>query len=203
MEEKKRNSKQKDNNGFGGSNGNSKLNRDRLSEVEFMLQNTNDWIKFADSKIAIISSILFAVYAIIGVYMVNYIHGITDYSANLSLKVLSIVLFGLSLLAFVVTLAFIVAAITPRWFGIKYTPQKKKNSYFYADVSLYKGANEFIESAQKETYEDRINSILEEIYINSGVCTKKMRWLTVITYLLSSAILLNLLAVVISIFTCF
>lgn len=200
MEEKKRNSKQKDNNGFDGSNDNGKLNRDSLSEVEFMLQNTNDWIKFADSKIAIISSILFAVYAIIGVYMVNYIHGITDYSANLSLKVLSIVLFGLSLLAFVVTLAFIVAAITPRWFGIKYMPQKKKNSYFYADVSLYKNADEFIDCAKKETYEDRINSILEEIYINSGVCTKKMRWLTIITYLLSSAILLNLLAVVISLF---
>ena len=204
MEEKKRNLKQKGENNANGANpkgsNNGKPNRDRLSEVEFMFQNINEWIKLADSKIGIISTIMFAVYAIIGVYMVSFIKGINDYSENTSVKIFSIVLFGLSLLVFIVTLGFIVVAITPRWFGSKYSPDKKRNSYFYADVSSYKNSKEFIENAKKETYEDRVNSVLEEVFINSGICTKKMRFLTVITWLLSAAIGLNLLAVFISLF---
>lgn len=198
MEEKRRNTKQKEGNvGNYSNNGGIKPNRDRLSEAEFMFQNTNEWIRTADSKIGIISSIMFAVYAIIGAYMVSYIKGIKDYAENAGLKIFSIVLFGLSLLAFVVTLVFIVIAITPRWLGSKYSPEKR-NSYFYADVNLYKKAKEFIDEAKKESYEDRVNSILEEVYINSRVCTKKMRWLTAITWILSSAIALNILAVIVS-----
>lgn len=203
MEEKKRNSKQKEKEGNvgnysnNGNNGGIKPNRDRLSEVEFMFQNTNEWIKTADSKIGIISSIMFAVYAIIGAYMVSYIKGIKDYAENAGLKIFSIVLFGLSLLAFVVTLVFIVIAITPRCFGSKYSPEKR-NSYFYADVNLYKKAKEFIDEAKKESYEDRVNSILEEVFINSRLCTKKMRWLTAITWILSLAIAFNILAVIVS-----
>lgn len=179
---------------------NTKLeNRDKLGEAQYMFQTVNDWIHVADNKISLISSIMFAVYSIIGVYIVNFISKITNYQDKLGLKILVIVLFGLSLGCFVAILITMVVAIKPRWFGKDYKPSFK-NSYFYADVNSYNSKEEFIKKVKKETYDERVNAIYEEVYINSQICTRKMRCLTIIMVLLPIAFGLDILSILLSFF---
>lgn len=160
-----------------------------LNDIEcnkYVLELVNSWINNADSKISIacgISSVVFAVIAfgaenILGKMHVKEVDGFL-----IILFYIAVVIAGLT---FLLGLWFYFWALNPSLTSAKNPIRKPKYSIFYDDIKEFGNVDDYINCVSRASIRDFNKEILQEIYINSKICSKKIRcfkigmWLSVI-----------------------
>lgn len=74
----------------------------KIEEAKYIYSNIQSMIRFADSKIGIIFSILSAIYAILGAYIIAFIKSINFKGIN-GIQLTSMIIFILSVICYIVT----------------------------------------------------------------------------------------------------
>lgn len=166
---------------------------ENLSEC---LTHVGTWISAADNKVSIglgIFSVLELIITFIFTDQFDLLKKLSKCECKLPNFISVIILIGLSLLLFAVTLFIYFLALSPRFKG-KITNKPKKlsqkkidkrnekieklenpNSYFYEDVALFLNFSSF-KSHKSKFYNinDESEKLLKEIYYNSCICHIKM-----------------------------
>lgn len=170
----------------------------KIEEAKYIYDNVQSMIRFADSKIGILFSILSAIYVILGAYIITFIKSI-NWKEIKGIQIASIVIFALSVFFYMVTVAFIVKAIRPRYIGSKYET-KKRNLYYFVDTASYKDQEELAKDFEDKNYDDYLNMIFEQITINSRISKEKMNCVFISAWGLFISVGLNLLSIFFSLF---
>ncbi len=152
-----------------------------VDEHEFVLEMVNMWINNADSKVSTFCAVFTIVFGVIALaesligIKIEIFKMIDSGSRYIALSMLCI-----SLIAFAISIGFCLHAISPKLTGMLKKKELKATAHpdysiFYGKISQFKDKDTYIKVANSALEEDYINEILTEIYVNSGICTKKMR----------------------------
>ena len=154
---------------------------------KYTLDLMNLWISNADSKINISCGISSLVVGAIGICAGSILGQMAqDGNLNKSIMVWFYIVTAFSICAFLASLWFYFWALNPNLTSGKSKIEKPKYSLFYKDISNFSNVDDYIECVEKATEEDFNRELIQEIYINASICTKKMErfktgmWLSVI-----------------------
>lgn len=162
-------------------------NINQIDNNKYTLDSVNSWIGNVDQKINISCGISSLVVATIGIGAGNILIKMAE-GANLNNSIM-VYFYGvlvIFLFTFLTSLWFYFWALNPTLTSGKSKIEKAKYSIFYKDISNFANVDDYMESVEKATEEDFNKELLREVYINSGICTRKMNrfkigmWLSVV-----------------------
>lgn len=152
-------------------------NNEQSDRMRYNMDLVNGWISCADSKIGTFGTV-FAVVAAVFVYIADMIFSNVDTTdlSNPLLLTWSNISALLSFLTLILAIILCLFALNP---SLKSSCSCKKIntnhfSIFYEDIFRMVSGEEYIRLAKKTTEEQFTNELMREIYINSGICSKKM-----------------------------
>lgn len=156
-------------------------------------------INFADTKISTIFTIESVIFTAFGTYTLlsfkkyNWCNvcSITKY-AYWAVTTISILTFVLSLIVFL-------SALCPRFNGKHKKVEKNKNLIFFEDIILI-NKEDFINTAKKTTDQNYKDFLLEEIYSNAKICSKKMHKFRLGLILSGISLLFDIFSIVLTLF---
>lgn len=159
-------------------NENADVINQKIDNYSYILDSINAWIISADNKVSIYCGMYSAVTAAIA-FVANYLlSGIresctsTNSSAHIWFVLATIVTIG----SFLVSIFFYTWSVKPNLIGGKKKDSHEKDlSLFYRDISHYESADAFIKIATESDRKLFLRELLNEVYYNSIVCTKKMQ----------------------------
>lgn len=170
-------------------------NTNQLENNKYTLELMNMWIANADSKINISCGISALVIAAIGIGAGNIFGGmVQDGDLNKSIMVWFYIMTTGSVGTFLASLWFYFLALNPNLTSGKSKIEKPKYGLFYKDICSFANVDDYIECTEKTSDEDFNRELLKEIYINAGICTKKMERFKIGMWLSVGAILCATLA---------
>jgi len=175
-----------------------------IESNKYTLELINSWINNADTKISIACGISSVVLAAIAFGAENILG---DLAKNNGLNGYVTPLFGLAFavacVTFFISLWYYFLALNPSLISSKSEIEKPKYSIFYKDISKFTNVDAYMECMKDVTEEEFNQELMREIYINSGICTKKMQrfktgmWCSVISIFAAlSACVLFYLAII-------
>lgn len=164
----------------------------RTESNKYTLDLVNEWINNADTKISIVCGLSSVVLALI---TFGAEHVLRNLAKGETLKECVLHVFGftviLACITFLASLWYYFLAINPCLLSGKSKIEKPKYSIFYKDISEFSNVDDYMLSVTTATEEDFNKEIVREIYINSCICTKKMKkfkigmWLSVASIFLA------------------
>lgn len=168
-------------------------NQNNIEWNQYILELVNSWINNADSKISIACGISSVVFAVIAFGAENFLSKLHMDDVNISLMTLFYITVWIAGVTFLLGLWFYFWALNPSLLSAKNSIRKPQYSIFYDDISKFKNVDDYMGCALQATVQDVNKEILQEIYINSKICSKKIKrfkigmWLSVIA--IASAVL--------------
>ena len=139
------------------------------------LESINNWINNSDMKSSIMLGIIGVLITVIfsnGNIVSQYIKIFEKAIANL--KCLDIIYLLLTILSFIVILLGIFHLIKVLLPTLSIKEQSNKQSILYfGSIGQYKDNKSFIATVKHQSENEVLDGILEQIYINSTICTKK------------------------------
>lgn len=162
------------------------MNQNDIECNKYVLELVNSWINNADSKISIACGISSVVFAVIAFGAENFLSKIHVKEVNEFLIILFYITAVIAGLTFLSGLWFYFWALNPSLTSAKNPIRKPKYSIFYDDIKKFSNVDDYIKCVSQASIRDFNKELLLEIYINSGICSKKMRcfkigmWLSVI-----------------------
>lgn len=166
-------------------------------ENKYILDSINHWIDNADTKISIAFGILSAVFAAFGLIAgFNSDKIIPD---KISIKIAVLVFLCLCVCAFLAALIIFALALIPH---LGNTKKRKEDSFsiFYGDIASCIDLADFKRKDHNATKDDVNEKLIEEIYVNSKICLRKMKYFRVGLVLSIVGILLMTVAFAILLF---
>ncbi len=164
------------------------IEQSSVENNKYTLDLVNSWINNADVKISISCALSSLVIALVALGAENILSKIAENCEfnNSLLAIFKVVVF-FDIAIFLVSLWFHFWALNPSLISAKAPIRKPQYSIFFEEISRFGNMDDYKKSALKAT-EARFNEeVLQEIYINSGICTKKMKrfrigmWCSVVT----------------------
>ncbi len=153
-----------------------------IDEHKYALEQINMWINNADSKVSTFCALFTIAYGAIAFMAENVIARRMEKAQVVltGLKPYIIILSFTGAITFFLSMWLCFRAISPKLTGMASIKElknglKPKYSIFYGKIAQIKTLEEYLVLADNATKEDFKNDILNEIYINSGICTKKMK----------------------------
>lgn len=165
-----------------------------IEKNEYALDLINSWINNADTKISISCGLSTFVLAII-VFMIENFLSKLDTAGGFECCILN----GAKFVAIVAGILFLCAlwfhfwALNPNLM-ITSPQTDKKNGLFFCDISKFESVIGYINYTQSRSDERFNEELLEEIFVNSRICTKKMNRFKIGMWFSLGAILLAILA---------
>lgn len=159
----------------------------KVDNNKYTFDLVNSWINNADTKVSVSCGISSVVFAVILSWVENYLKDMTVLeTSNVSLLLASKILFLIAIVSFLFSLWFHFWALNPSLTSLK-KKQKEEPVYsiFFEDIKRFKSTEAFITCVDEASIKDFNEEVLKEIYINSDICSKKMRrfrrgmWLSV------------------------
>lgn len=157
------------------------LEEKNIEKNKYVLDKQNEWIVNADNKISVAFGVFSIMFTILGYISLN---NILDYNITnkecICLFVICIILLTLGLLSFVLSLVFYFIILYPNLSGTsKYSKknlkEKRISIIYFDDIAQFGDAEDFIEYARDINDECFNNQLLEEVYYNAKICSRKMR----------------------------
>ena len=147
----------------------------KIEKNKYTLDLVNSWINNADTKISISCGLSSVVLAIITFIIETYI-STADISNGFNVCILNIakIVTAIGLALFLLALWFHFWALNPSLISIK-SKKEEKNSLFFGSINSFENVDAYIKHANSITKERYNIELMEEIYINSSICTKKMK----------------------------
>ena len=148
--------------------------KDSIERNKYVLDSVNMWINNADSKIGLAFAILSAILALIVFVTEDWLSKIEHTKNDNTLMYFFYSFVVLSVVFFLLSVIFYFLCIIPR-----FTSDNKKNtkySIFYNEIKDFDSYIEYIKSCEKITGEIFNEEIVKEIYFNSCICSKKMKY---------------------------
>lgn len=151
-------------------------NQCSVESNKYTLDLINGWINNADSKISIacgISSVVLAVIALVAEQILgNMAENSTLNGYVIPFFVVAAVIAGITFLG---SLWYYFLALNPSLLSGETPISKPKYSIFYKDISKFSNIDDYMQCVEKATEDDFYKELLQEIFINSHICTKKMQ----------------------------
>lgn len=138
-----------------------------IEDMQFIFLNINNWISQADQKISIILGIISLISTLMFPSLINSCAKSNCFKFML---ILSIILMALAMF-------FCIYALAPRFYGKSKDKDFHHPSIFYADIALFKDAENYrqcMTDCTKKKYKDLV---LDEIFYNSKICAKRFNLL--------------------------
>ena len=166
----------------------------KREDYKTALDNVNEWIKAADSKVGIGIGVFSITGALLDMVIVNVlINDMREINSTLKGWIIGVTI--TSVVLFVAALFVYFWAISPRFQGKTESKKGEKpegfNSFFYEDVALFKTEDDFLLAIKKTNKEKTDDDLVKEVYHNSCICHKKMHcfraglWISFISILFS------------------
>ena len=166
--------------------------KDRIVRNTELLGLTNSWIDSADNKVSIFCAVFSIIYGVItfGIETIKSRQALPDGTTRSAVIALIII----SALLMATSLSLYLSAIIPKLISAK--KKTNKVSLFYGDIA--KVTFEEFREFEKSLTDDRYNKeILSEVYINSKICSAKMKKFKIGVYLSILAVTCSIAALVI------
>lgn len=179
-----------------GRENNRVVDNDEINKYNLDLVNT--WIANLDTKVSISCGIFSIVIAVLVFTSENYFNNLEIVGVKRSCCLIAFgwnaVLAGLS---FVISVIMHFVAITPNMFGEKKEKDNKiEYSIFYENIRKFKDVNAYKEEVKKARENNFTDELLNEIYYNSVICSKKMHLFTSAVRIGTVSIILTITSVV-------
>lgn len=149
---------------------------EQIEQNKAILDLVNSWIVAADTKVSIICGVFSAVFAVI-VYFADSVlsdRTLIEGQQYACWNKISMILACAALVAFLLSLLFMVLTVSPKLYKADKN-RKGKYSIFYEEIADFKDAKSFVDCANKSTKIEYNEEILNEIYLNSKICSRKMK----------------------------
>ena len=150
-----------------------------LEMAKYRLDCINNYISLADTKNSIgiaFTTITVSILSSIGLERINIQNNTTN-----CLSIISFSIFLIAILFLIISIVFFVISIIPRNNStdtLKINNQCKNdklNTFYYRHIGEFQ-KKEFIDKTICENEEEGVKEILEEVYYNSIICIKKMKF---------------------------
>ena len=165
-----------------------------IEKNEYALDLINSWINNADTKISISCGLSTFVLAVIVFEIENFLSKL-DTAGGFDCCILN----GAKFVAIIASILFLCAlwfhfgALNPNLTSP--SPQTdKKNGLFFCDISRFESVIGYINYTRSRSDERFNEELLEEIFVNSRICTKKMNRFKIGMWLSLGAILFVIFA---------
>lgn len=149
-----------------------------IERSKYSLDLINYWIKSADSKISISGGIISIVVAVLVFVAENLLSKVdTTNGYTESWRFCFIVTSAVAVISFLYSLFCHFNALSPNFFSGDTSggqSKRKKCCIFFEDIKDYKNAEEYKHVMKKITEKQFVDDILQEVYSNSHICSKKM-----------------------------
>ena len=158
-----------------------------LDRSKYSLELVNGWIIAADTKVSISCGVFSFMVAVL-VFVAENILNKIDKSAGVNTRIylFFIVAMVISAITFLISIFLHLKAISP---SFKSEERIKRNccplnkdinmqndfSLFYDKIRRFESPEEYIQSAHNCSEKQFEEEVLREVYINSGICTNKMK----------------------------
>ena len=151
------------------------MNQNDIECNKYVLELVNSWISNADEKISIACGISSVVFAVIAFGAENFLGKIQVKETNGVLMILFYIMVIVAGLMFLSGLWFYFWALNPNLTSAKNPIRKPQYSIFYEDIKKFHNVDDYIKCVSQASVQDFNTEVLQEIYINSNICSKKMR----------------------------
>lgn len=146
----------------------------RSERNKYVYELVNNWIENADNKVSVSCGIFSGVFVVISFLRENYIKIPKDAIISSCWNWIYKISFILSFILLIASIYYYVRAIIPNLGSNCNEPEKKKYPIYYGDIRKI-DEQKYLELMMNEGTEDDFNAeLIKEIYINSGICLKKM-----------------------------
>lgn len=176
----------------------------KTEDYKTALNNVNEWIKAADSKVGIGIGIFSITGALLDMVIVNVF--VND-SCHIN-KILKGWIIGVtisSVVLFIVAMFVYFLAISPSFKGKTKAKRNEDpnsfNSFFYEDVALFKTSDSFLKQVKESNKTKTDDDLIKEIYNNSCICHNKMHRFKAGLWISFFSILLSVIAICLILFS--
>lgn len=153
-----------------------------VDDHKYVFDLVNMWINNADSKVSTfcgLFTIAFGVLAFL-VESIVFKRVVSAQVFNPTIMIPAILVICLGIIAFLLSLFYCFKTISPNLKGKSDETGESKDtvskySIFYGDIDRFDKKEEYIRVCDQCSMDDYRKNLIEEIHINSGICTKKMK----------------------------
>ena len=171
---------------------------EQIEQNKATLDLVNGWIVAADTKVSIFCGVFSAVFAVI-VYFADRVlsdRTLIEGQQYTCWNKISMIVACVAILAFLLSLLFTVLTVSPKL----YKADKNRigeYSIFYEEIADFKDDRSFSDCVKESTQADYNQEILNEIYLNSKVCSRKMKQFRISLWLSFASIIAEVVSCVI------
>lgn len=152
------------------------IEANKIENNKYVLEQINSWINNADSKVGMACGITSVVMAVIAIIAESILGEMDTKNLNLGAMSLFYLFLIVASVTFVISLSFYFLAINPSLISGQSDIEGPKYSIFFKDIAKFQGADALMESYKEASLEDFNKELIREIYMNSGICTDKMKY---------------------------
>ena len=151
----------------------------RLDRAKYYLELVNNWIIAADEKVSISCGVFSVIVAAIVFVAEKILEGTYKCGgANADIYKCFIVVGIIATITFLASVFFHLLAINPSFKTEEYSESGNKHkefTLFYDKIRRFETAEDYIQSVRNCSEKQFEEEVLREVYINSGICTNKMK----------------------------
>ena len=170
------------------------VEKDLIDRCTFSYEQTKGWIENADNKVSVAFGVFSAVFAAFSFLSEHYL--VAPQSAKLieAWKKVHDISAIISIVVMIIAVGLFAVAIIPNLKSNSKKPTEKKYPIFYGDISRM-DKKTYKEKMLSGNEDDFADELIEEIYYNSKICSRKMTCYKCGVILSLSAIALSLIKV--------
>lgn len=145
--------------------------KENIDQNKYIFDLINQWIQHAENKASLLLAFVVALSGIIQFVCSKLI--IPTYETSPKIFIIFIIVLTLVIIFFIISIIFFLTVIFPSL--TSYNSTGNKYSIFFKDIASFQSFDSYyklvIETNDKQFNEE----IIKEIYINSKICSKKMK----------------------------
>ena len=142
-----------------------------IEENKHTLELVNSWIVAADNKISIAFAVFSVIFGLLSYFSFKDLSTLKDSNEKAYYAVL--ILLIISATIFIVSTILYFACLIP---SLVSNGRKKQFSLFYGEIASFDNPKEFYDACKVATKEAYNSELCYEIFYNSKICNKKMRF---------------------------
>lgn len=145
--------------------------KENLEQNKYTLNLINQWIQHAENKASLLLAFIVALSGIIQFVCSKLI--IPTYETTPKIFIIFIIVLTLGIILFIISIIFFLMVIFPSL--TNYSSTENKYSIFFEDIASFQSFESYYKLVKKTNNKQFNKEIIKEIYINSKICSKKMK----------------------------
>lgn len=162
--------------------------KENIEQNKYTLDLINQWIQHAENKASLLLAFVVSFSGIIQFICSKLI--IPTYETSPKLFIVFIIVLTLGSIFFIISIIFFLMVIFPNLTGYNLT--ENKYSIFFENITSFQSFDSYYKLVRKSNTEQFNKEIIKEIFINSKICSKKMKHIkfAIISFIIASVFMI-------------